>query len=123
HEMRLHLGAEDRLVEGVVFRAALRAEHRCLRSGHYPLTSTSPSLGPGTEPFTSSRFFSASTSCTWRPTCFTRRPPIRLGSLSPLKTRDGVADAPTEPGLRMLCEPWPRGPLEKLWRRLLPWTP
>ena len=28
----------------------------------------------------------------------------------PLKTRDGVADAPIEPGARTLCEPWPRGP-------------
>ena len=33
---------------------------------------------------------------------------------TPLKTRDGVADAPIDPGLRMLCEPWARGPLLKL---------
>ena len=41
----------------------------------------------------------------------------------PLKTRDGVADAPIEPGLRMLCEPCERGPLEKLWRLIVPWKP
>src|SRR5438874_4386148 len=122
-EVRLHLGGEDRLVQGVLLLGALRAQHRCLRSCHQPRTSTSPSFGPGTEPLTSSRFFSASTSCTWRPTCVTRLPPIWPGSFMPLKTRDGVADAPTEPGLRMLCEPWPRGPLEKLWRLIVPWKP
>ena len=41
----------------------------------------------------------------------------------PLNTRDGVAEAPIEPGARMLCEPWPRGPLEKLWRLIVPWKP
>src|SRR5262249_26793539 len=125
HEMRLHLGGgEDRLVEGVLLRAAAgRVEHRCLRRCHQPRTSTRPSLGPATEPLTRSRLFSTSTSCTCRPTCVTRLPPMRPGSLTPLKTRDGVADAPTEPGLRMLCEPCPRGPLEKLWRRIVPWKP
>src|SRR5205814_3469941 len=122
-EMRLHLGGEDRLVEGVLLLGALHAEHRCLRSCHQPRTSTSPSFGPGTEPLTSRRLFSGSTSCTCRPVCVIRLPPIRPGSFMPLKTRDGVADAPTEPGLRMLCEPWPRGPLEKLWRLIVPWKP
>ena len=41
----------------------------------------------------------------------------------PLKTRDGVADAPIEPGLRTLCEPCDRGPLEKLCRLIVPWKP
>ena len=41
----------------------------------------------------------------------------------PLKTRDGVADAPIEPGLRMLCEPCERGPELKLWRLIVPWKP
>ena len=41
----------------------------------------------------------------------------------PLKTRDGVADAPIEPGLRMLCEPWDFGPRAKRWRLIVPWKP
>ena len=41
----------------------------------------------------------------------------------PLRTRDGVADAPIEPGLRMLCEPCERGPELKLWRLIVPWKP
>ena len=41
----------------------------------------------------------------------------------PLKTRDGVADAPIEPGLRMLCEPCETGPRWKLWRLIVPWKP
>ena len=41
----------------------------------------------------------------------------------PLKTRDGVAEAPIEPGLRMLCEPCERGPLRKLCRLIVPWKP
>ena len=57
------------------------------------------------------------------PSWVTRLPPIRPGSLTPLNTREGVAEAPTEPGARTLCEPWPRGPLEKLWRLIVPWKP
>src|SRR5438093_1283797 len=72
HEMRLHLAGEDRLVEGMLLLGAFRPEHRCLRGRHHPRTSTSPSFGPGTEPLTSSRFRSTSTSCTCRPTCVTR---------------------------------------------------
>ena len=41
----------------------------------------------------------------------------------PLKTRDGVAEAPIEPGLRMLCEPCVFGPRLKLWRLIVPWKP
>ena len=41
----------------------------------------------------------------------------------PLKTRDGVADAPIEPGARTLCEPCVTGPREKLWRLTVPWKP
>ena len=48
---------------------------------------------------------------------------MRPAILMPLKTRDGVADAPIEPGLRMLCEPCERGPLEKLCRLIVPWKP
>ena len=46
-------------------------------------------------------------------------PRIRM----PLKTRDGVADAPIEPGLRTLCEPWLVGPRLKLWRLMVPAKP
>ena len=41
----------------------------------------------------------------------------------PLKTRDGVAEAPIEPGARLLCEPWLLGPELKLWRLIVPWKP
>ena len=72
------------------------------------------SSGPGTEPLTSSRFRSASTSCTVSPSWVTRLPPMRPAILMPLKTRDGVAEAPIEPGLRTLCEPCDRGPLREV---------
>ena len=38
-------------------------------------------------------------------------------------TREGVADAPIEPGARTLCEPWDLGPRLKLWRLIVPWKP
>ena len=41
----------------------------------------------------------------------------------PLKTREGVADAPIEPGLRTLCEPCVTGPRLKLCRLIVPWKP
>ena len=41
----------------------------------------------------------------------------------PLKTREGVAEAPIEPGLRTLCEPCVTGPRLKLWRLIVPWKP
>src|ERR671931_455052 len=47
------------------------------------------------------------------------RPAIRR----PLNTRDGVADAPIEPGLRMLCEPCVFGPRLKLCRLIVPAKP
>ena len=53
----------------------------------------------------------------------TRLPPIRPAILMPLKTREGVAEAPIEPGLRTLCEPCVTGPREKLWRLIVPWKP
>ena len=40
-----------------------------------------------------------------------------------MKTRDGVAEAPIEPGARTLCEPWPRGPELNRWRLIVPWKP
>jgi hypothetical protein len=48
---------------------------------------------------------------------------MRPGLLMPLNTREGVAEAPTEPGARTLCEPWLDGPREKLWRLIVPWKP
>ena len=53
----------------------------------------------------------------------TRLPPIRPAIRMPLKTRDGVAEAPIEPGLRTLCEPCETGPRLKLWRLIVPWKP
>ena len=41
----------------------------------------------------------------------------------PLNTRDGVAEAPIEPGARTLWEPWDLGPDEKLWRLIVPAKP
>ena len=40
----------------------------------------------------------------------TRLPPMRPGPRMPLNTREGVAEAPIEPGARTLCEPWLTGP-------------
>ena len=48
---------------------------------------------------------------------------MRPGPLMPFMTRDGVADAPMEPGARLLCEPWDLGPEAKLWRLIVPWKP
>src|SRR5439155_15315775 len=122
HEMRLHLGGEDGVVQAHILRfLALEIQLRCV--GHQPRTSTKPFFGPGIAPSTSKRFLSTSTSCTTRPSWVTRLPPMRPAILMPLKTRDGVADAPIEPGLRMLCEPCDRGPEPKLWRLIVPWKP
>jgi hypothetical protein len=57
------------------------------------------------------------------PTWVTRLPPRRPAMLMPLKTRDGVADAPIEPGLRTLCEPCDVGPRWKLCRLIVPAKP
>jgi hypothetical protein len=53
----------------------------------------------------------------------TRLLPIWPGIFWPGKTRDGVADAPIEPGARTLCEPCETGPREKPWRLMPPWKP
>ncbi len=82
-----------------------------------------PFFGPGTAPLTSSRFRSTSIECTVRPVCVTRLPPMRPAILMPLNTRDGVADAPIEPGLRMLCEPCVTGPRLNRCRLIVPWKP
>jgi hypothetical protein len=41
----------------------------------------------------------------------------------PLNTRDGVAEAPIEPGARTLCEPCDFGPALKRCRLIVPWKP
>ena len=87
------------------------------------LISTMPFFGPGTAPLTSSRLFSTSISCTCSPTWVTRLPPRRPAIFIPLKTRDGVAEAPIEPGLRMLCEPCVFGPRWKRCRLIVPAKP
>ncbi len=64
-----------------------------------------------------------STSCTTSPGCVTRAPPMRPDIFMPLRTRDGVAEAPMEPGARTLCEPCETGPRVKPWRLIVPWKP
>src|SRR5205823_7232253 len=127
YDVRLHLRAENRGLERQILRLlAGRVEQGCLRRSHHrPASRTSTKLffGPGTAPLTSSRFSSGRTSCTTRPTCVMRLPPMRPAILMPLNTREGVADAPIDPGLRMLCEPCDRGPEPKLWRLIVPWKP
>src|SRR5215218_8042312 len=49
--------------------------------------------------------------------------PIWPGIFCPLKILAGSAEAPTEPGCLMLCEPWLIGPLAKPWRLMVPWKP
>ena len=85
--------------------------------------STVPPFGPGTEPRTSIRLRSGISSTMVSPSWVTRPPPMRPGPRMPLNTREGVADAPIEPGARTLCEPWLFGPAEKLWRLIVPWKP
>ena len=80
-------------------------------------------FGPGTAPLISRRFFSASIACTVSPVWVTRLPPIRPAIFMPLNTRDGVADAPIEPGLRTLCEPCVTGPRWNRCRLIVPWKP
>ena len=82
-----------------------------------------PFFGPGTAPLTRMRFRSGSTECTVNPSCVRRFPPMRPGIFWPLNTRDGVAEAPIEPGARTLCEPCDFGPLWKLCRLIVPAKP
>ena len=48
---------------------------------------------------------------------------MRPDIFCPRNTRDGVAEAPIEPGLRTLCEPWETGPRLKLCRLIVPAKP
>ena len=47
---------------------------------------------------------------------------MRPGPRMPLNTREGVAQAPIEPG-RGRCASRGQGPVEKLWRLTVPWKP
>ena len=110
HDVPLELGAED----GCLERGALggrAAENLCLQRSHQSvlLISTMPLFGPGTAPLTSSRLRSTSTWWTTSPSWVTRTPPMRPDIFCPRNTRDGVAEAPIEPGVRTLCEPWRDG--------------
>ena len=48
---------------------------------------------------------------------------MRPAIFCPRNTRDGVAEAPIEPGVRTLCEPWLTGPRLKLCRLIVPAKP
>ena len=48
---------------------------------------------------------------------------MRPDIFCPRNTRDGVAEAPIEPGARTLCEPWLTGPRLKLCRLIVPAKP
>ena len=41
----------------------------------------------------------------------------------PLRTREGKAEAPIEPGARWNIEPWVAAPPRKWWRFTTPWKP
>src|SRR6266508_1417886 len=86
--------------------------------------STSPPLGPGTAPFTSSRLRSGSAWTTSRLRVVTRSPPMRPAILVPLNTREGVAQAPMAPGERCLrSTPWLAFRPLKPWRFMTPAKP
>src|SRR5829696_162994 len=102
-EVRLHLGGEDGLCERHVLRLlAGKIEEGCFWRSHlrhHLLSSrmtTMPFRWPGTAPFRRSRFCSGSRSTTVRPTWVMRLLPICPAIFIPLKTREGVADAPID---------------------------
>src|SRR5690606_37669428 len=98
------LGGAGLLARGVEHVDGLR------HGSHAPFaavrTSTTPPLGPGTAPLTSTRPLSASTACTVRFWVVWRAWPMRPAIFMPRNTRDGVEAPPIEPGLRWLrCAP------------------
>src|SRR5205807_2340876 len=113
----------DRADRGPVLGAEVDARH-----GLVPFTasrmSTSPPRGPGTAPFTSSSSRSGSAATTSRFKVVTRSAPSRPAMRVPLKTRAGVAQAPTDPGARcFLWFPWEAPWPLKLWRFMEPAKP
>src|SRR5918994_1347225 len=104
---------------------------RCGRRKPVPWPSYSPTfrilttafLPPGTPPRTQSSLLSGSTATTSMFRTVAVWLPIWPGIFCPLKILAGSADAPTEPGCLMLCEPWLIGPRAKPWRLMVPWKP
>ena len=115
----LKRGLEGRRVERRAAAAELGSgpSHRCAPPRSRP-------CGPGTAPRTSIRLRSGMISTTVRPRWVTRPPPIRPGPRMPLNTREGVAEAPIEPGRAHVVRAvatWGRE--AKLWRLIVPWKP
>src|SRR5207244_7990755 len=87
-------------------------------------TSTRQPFGPGTAPRMSRRLRLGSASTTSRLRMVTRPAPSWPPIFIPLKMRDGVALAPTEPGERCLRSvPWLEERPLKPWRRMTPEKP
>src|SRR5258708_36265331 len=111
HQRNVDLGRENRV--GQLSGASVLTRRRDDVDGAHQSppragerTTTRPPRGPGTAPLISSRFLSPSTACTVRLCTVVRSAPIRPAIRTPLKTRDGVAQAPIEPGERCLrCVP------------------
>src|SRR5579872_841682 len=76
-------------------------------------TTTYPPVGPGTAPFTSNTFSSASTSIISRFRTVTFAVPMCPAIRMPGKTRDGKLDAPMDPGARWNIDPCDPGPPRK----------
>src|SRR3954453_16864218 len=126
-ELRRHHLVDQRDVRGHV--EELRRELDALLShGQAPFTASRTSTMrprvPGPAPLTSSSPFTASTAWTVRFRTVVRSWPIRPAIRMPLKTRDGVEEAPIETGFRGLRgEPWLGGTPLKLWRFMTPAVP
>ena len=116
-EARLERGRVERDGAAAELPAPLRAE---LAIGpHLHRAALRPGHGAAHE----QQVLRGMISTTVRPRWVIRPPPIRPGPRMPLNTRDGVAEAPIDPGARTLCEPCDFGPLAKLWRLIVPWKP
>src|SRR5204863_8740331 len=88
------------------------------------LSITRPPRGPGTAPFTATRFFSGSTRTTCRFLTVTRSLPMWPAIRMPLMTRPGVVPEPIEPGARQRSDwPWVFGPPWKPCRFMTPAKP
>src|SRR5512138_893571 len=74
-------------------------------------------------PRTNSRFRSASTLTTVRPSSVWRAAPMWPGIRLPLMTRDGSVPGLIEPGFRWRVLPWVAGPPPNPWRCTTPWNP
>jgi hypothetical protein len=107
-QVRLHVGAEHRLVEArLPRRRAADAEQRSLRSRHALLLSDLDDavLGARNRALDKQQVVLRVDRVHRQPDLVARLAPIWPAIFMPFITRDGVADDPTEPRLRMLCEP------------------